>query len=159
MCDKIAQLHWHDVNEQGMYILKQTFPEPVCPRGTCVCVLEKRRKFKVHCVPKILPKYPPPPKKRGGGGDKTSGLCIFGSFKSGPRQLSQHTAHIWLIHRNMARGISLSKTLNRTFTQPMALSTSLIFLANILCVHVRKSDVVYACKKRKRDRSDRIWHS
>ena len=47
---------------------------------------------------------------------------------------------------------------------------TLIFLANILCVHVRKSDEMYASptwcthakkkkkKKKKRDRSDRVWH-
>ena len=43
-------------------------------------------------------------------------------------------------------------------------SIPLIFLANILCVHVRKSDQMYASPtwcthaKKKRDRSDRVWH-
>ena len=31
---------------------------------------------------------------------------------------------------------------------------ALIFLVNILCVHVRKSDVLYACKKKKKKKNE-----
>ena len=58
-----------------------------------------------------------------------------GSFKSGPRKFvsRQHTVHTWLMHPNIVRGISLSKTLNGVFTRPMALSTCMRTAA-IFCV-------------------------